>query len=113
MSLNARILKAVNTAFKAAGDLVVTVTLAAKSVTGFDHATQTPIEVPSNTSGSAIIQSRSIGKDGTITISLLMKYAEVPEDKYLTVTLPSGEVFRISTFEANGYTVEITAKKEQ
>lgn len=113
MSLNARVLKAVDTAFNAADDMIKVVTLAAKSVTGFDHVTQSPIEVPSTTTAVALEVSRSIGKDGTITVKLLMKAAEVPMDKYLTVTLPLGELFHISGFESNGYTIDVTAKKEQ
>jgi len=113
MELSSTIKSAVNTAFAALGDLVQTATLTPKGVTGFNHETQQVISSNSTpVTADAIEYNRKINLEGQIVIDVVLKAWEVPNDKYLTITLGT-ETFRIAEFNTNGYSTEIVAKKEK
>jgi hypothetical protein len=113
MSLDSRIRGGVETAFNAVGDVKKSVTLQPKTVSGFDHTTQSNIESAAPpVTRQGIEVSRSISKDGTEEVKLLFRYGDVSENTYQTLTFEN-RTYTITGFEPTmKYIVEITATKE-
>lgn len=112
MSMKKRVGDAVDTAFKACGDLVKDVSLAPETVTGFNNATQTVVSTtPSPVVAKGIPIKRTVTDEGQIEVHFIFKAKEVPLNKYITATMGS-ETFRITSFDSNGFSVDVIARKE-
>jgi hypothetical protein len=115
MSLRATLLRQVDAAFKAAGDLAVDVTLIDKTVTGFDFAVNA---VLSTSAPARVIRGiftavkSSEGTEGvpsgTLQAELLLKAKDITmPDLYDSVSI-AGAVWRVvPPFINDGYTVQL------
>lgn len=111
MSLKAKVKAAVNKAFTAADDLVVSGTLSSKSVTGYDFATRStssttksiPVKVileTVNRSGESAFNLQAIMKSGT-NISL-----------YDSLTVGT-DVYNITSFADDSFVITLQLVKEK
>lgn len=114
MSLDQKVLDAVDKAFMAAGDVKVGVSLSGESVSGFNHETQEVIE------GSSIptvvvlgIQlKRKVKRDGVEEVTYLFKYSDVDIESYQTITDHNGTYKIVEHDAVMTYLVEVKATKE-
>ena len=111
MSLNAKIRAAVDKAFTAVGDLVVTGTLSSRKVSNYDFASRTVVSSASTSSVEVIIQSTKKPSGDGFTVEALMKFG--PDlSVYDTLTVGT-DVYDIADYSDNGFTVTAILVKER
>jgi hypothetical protein len=110
MSLSAKVSAAVNTAFKAAGDLVLTGTLSNKSVSTYDFATRSTVSTSSTLTVEVILQSTQKPSGEGFTVTAIMK-SGINISVYDTITIDS-KSYNIVDYNDNGFTIEAILVKE-
>jgi len=110
MSLSAKVTKAVDKAFAAAGDLVEQGTLSTKTVSGYDFATRSIVSTSSTTTVDVILQSTKKSYGDGFTVTAIMKSG--PNlSVYDTLTVSSGS-YSIVDHSDNGFTIDAILAKE-
>jgi hypothetical protein len=111
MSLNAKIRAAVNKAFTAVGDLVVTGTLSSRKVSSYDFANRGVVSSVSTSSVEVIIQSTQKPSGDGFTVTALMKFG--PDlSVYDTLTVGS-DIYNIADYSDDGFLVTAILVKER
>ena len=110
MSLSAKVTRAVNKAFSAAGDIVKTGTLSTKSVTSYNFATRSTVSTAATLAVGVIIQSTDKPSGEGFTIKALMK-SGINISSYDTLTI-GAKVFNIVDYVDNSFTIEAILTKE-
>lgn len=111
MSLQKTVQAAVDRAFAAAGDLVVSATLNEKQTTGFDFSTGKPKTTGATTVVPAVVTSTRRRVDGGFkrVTQATLKTGSVKIDGFASITI-DGVSYGFSVSDSNGYVtvVELT-----
>lgn len=111
MSLKAKLRAAVNKAFSAVGDLVVTATLSTKSVTGYDFSGRTIISTEGSTTVDVILQStQKPSGDGFTTVALMKSGPDL--SVYDTLSVDS-IIYNIVDYTDDGFVITAIVVREK
>lgn len=110
MSLKAKIKGAVDKAFSAAGDLVLTGSLQDTKATSYDFASGTTTSTTKSISVQIIFLDTKKSTDSAYAVNAIIKSGP-SLDGYDKIVV-AGKTYGIVDFSDNGFAVEITLKKE-
>jgi len=111
MSLRAKIKGAVDKAFSAVGDLVVSGTLASKAVSGYNFSSGATTSTAKGVAVKVILETTNRTSDGGFKVSALMKSGTVVS-LYDTLTIGT-DVYNIIDFSDDGFVVTLNLVKEK
>lgn len=111
MSLNKKILAAVDKAFNAVGDLVIVGKLSSKKVSTYDFSTNSVKDTSSTLSVEVIITTTTNQSGSGPKISAIMK-AGTDLSVYDTLTV-KGKNYNISDYSDDGYVITLNLVKEK
>lgn len=111
MSLTAKVNKAVDKAFAAAGDLVKTGTLSSKAVSSYDFGSRQTVSKTTKVTVQVIIQSTQKPSGEGFTRTAMMK-SGIDLSVYDTLTVESKK-YSITDYTDNGFVIEAILVKEK
>ena len=109
MSLRSTVASAVNTAFRAAGDLIESATLERESVTGYNFLNEETTGTEQPITIDVLRSSRQTSENSNVITTFYAKESDVDLSKYSTLTI-GAESFNIENINRDIGVVTITGR---
>jgi len=111
MSLKAKVSAAVDKAFLAIGDLVVSATLSKRDISSYNFSTGAVVATSTTKTVKVFIESTTKPSEGAFQSSAMMK-SDVKIDGYDTLTIGT-TVYSITDFSDDGFVITMKLTREK